>query len=282
MKTNRILSKDKVLSSPISSSEAFSYTTRITQVIQYDGYDFSLTIIKPFCGNQEKYNLPVFLFVPSIYNTAGCFISTMEIASQLVITSGQAAVILNNEATANSEAPIFELFAAMKWIRRHGDQTGMNGNKMAIVGSEFGANIAAILSLMTLDDDCPKISLQILIDPLFLISRQLPVYRQMHCNSETNRMEQDWLNMKSIYDLPLDPKITDLSGSPPTLVQLSKSSVSNCELDYYCVRLMDAGTDVTYINHDHDDNNKISGKSSALQLNKTLIARTAAELRKFG
>ena len=282
MKTNRILRKGKVLSSPIVSPEVFSYTTRITQVIQFDGYEFSLTIMKPFCGNQEKYNFPVFLFVPSIFNTPEFFIVTMEMVTELVIASGQAAVVMDYKPSTNPEAPIFELFAAMKWIGCHGDEIGINGNKIALVGTQLGANIAATLSLMALHDNCPKISLQILIDPLFFISRQPSAYRQMHCNSEINSMDQDWLNMKSIYDLPLDSKTSDLSGSPRTLVQLSKNTSYHCELDYYCVKLMDAGTDVTYINHDHDDNNKISGQSSALQWNKTLIAHTAAELRKFG
>ena len=85
--------------------------------------------------------------------------------------------------------------------------------------------------------------------------------------------------MQSIYDLPLESKTSDLSGSAPTLVQPSKNTSYHCELDYYCVKLMDAGTDVTYINY--DDNNEIFGHTSALQLNKTLIAHTAAELKKF-
>ena len=279
MKTNRILRKDKVLSSPIVSPEVFSYTMRITQVIQYDGYEFSLTVMKPFYGNQEKYNLPVFLFVPSISNAPEFFISTMEMASKLVIASGQAAVVVDYKASTDSEELIFNLFAAMKWIGCQGDEIRINGNKMALVGTQLGANIAATLSLMALHDNCPKISLQILIDPLFFISRQPSAYRQLHCNSEINRIDQDWLNMQSIYDLPLDSKTSDLSGSAPTLVQLSKNTSYHCELDYYCVKLIDAGTDVTYINY--DDNNEIFSPTSALQLNKTLIAHTAAELRKF-
>ena len=167
MKTNRILRKDKVLTSPILSLEVFIYTTRITQVVQFDGYDFSLTIIKPFCGNQEKYNLPVFLFVPSISDAPEIFIPTMEMASELVIASGQVAVVMNYKASTNSQAPIFELSAAMKWIGYHGDETGINGKKIAIVGSQLGANIVAILSLMALHDDCPQINLQILIDLFF-------------------------------------------------------------------------------------------------------------------
>ena len=170
MKTNRILSKDKVLTSPILNPEVFIYTTRITQVIHFDGYDFSLTIIKPFSCNQEKYNVPVFLFVPSISDAPEFFIPTMEMASELVIASGQVAVVMNYKASTNSEAPIFELFAAMKWMGCHGDETGINGKKIAIVGLQFGANIVAILILMALHDDCPQINLQILIDLFFYFS----------------------------------------------------------------------------------------------------------------
>ena len=74
---------------------------------------------------------------------------------------------MNYKASNNSEAPIFELFAAMKWIGYHGDETGINGKKTAIVGSQLGANIVAILSLMALHDDCTQINLQILIDLFF-------------------------------------------------------------------------------------------------------------------
>ena len=86
--------------------------------------------------------------------------------------------------------------------------------------------------------------------------------------------------MKSIYNLPLDSKISDLSGSAPTtLFQLLENTSYHCELDYYCVKLMDAGTDVTSINY--DDKNGLFGHTSALQWNRILIARTASELKKF-
>ena len=189
MKTNRILRKDKVLSCPILSPEVFSYTTRITQVIQYDGYEFSLTIMKPFCGNQEKYNLPVFFFVPSFSNAPEFFISKMEMASKLVIASGQATVVMDNKASIDLKELTFNLFAAMKWIGCQGDEIRINGNKMALVGAQLGVNIIATLSFMVLHDNCPKISLQILIDPLFFISRQPSAYRKLHCNSEINRID---------------------------------------------------------------------------------------------
>lgn len=255
-------------------------TTSITKFTSFDGYNFSLTIIKPLLTLRQKCAIPVFLFVPNQPYDFPCISYQEQIASELVTSSGQAAAILNPIGENSVGIPIFELFAALKWIACHGSEAGINGSKMSIVGLQHGANLAAVLSQMALYNDCPDIGLQILIDPQFFISQRNTPHRPITCRSQPTLLEHEWLNMKSIYNLPLDSKIAELIGLPPTLIQLSKNTGNHCELEYYCAKLLDAGTELTYITY--DERNDELREDSILPLSRTLLVQTAAELRKVG
>ncbi|MCF2496722.1 alpha/beta hydrolase fold domain-containing protein [Dyadobacter chenhuakuii] len=276
-----IYKQRQLLNEAHADTEALSQmgTTSITKVTTFDGYSFSLTIIRPFSIVREIRVLPVFLFVPHKPYDTTCIRFQEQIASELVKNSGHAAAILDYKGENSVGFQLFEMFAAMKWLACHGSDEGINASKMAIVGLQLGANITSVLTQMAMSNNCPEVSLQILIDPQFYISPKNTYQRPGTCKIQPNFVDPEWLNIERIYDLPLDSKVAELIGIPPTLIQLSGDTGLHCELEYYCTKLLHAGTNVTYINY--EARNEKSQEGSILHLNRTLIADTATELRRL-
>jgi acetyl esterase/lipase len=201
-----------------------------------------------------------------------------SILSEVVKDSGYAAVLLKDTCANSVGIPLFNLFAAMKWIASYGNEAGINGNKIAIIGLQLGATLASVLCQMAVSNNSPDVSLLILINPKFYVSEKTICHHPLEGKSHSGLSEGEWLNMKSIYNLPLDSQINELNGLPPTLVQLSAKSGHHCELEHYCAKLQSAGTAVTYLSY--EENNDES-QDDGLLSNHRLLKRTATELKRF-
>jgi acetyl esterase/lipase len=222
--------------------------------------------------------LTAFFFIPVSADGQTCTAEQQNIASVIADASGQAAMMLNSCAQSGGHTSLFELFAAMRWLAGHGQKLGIDGGSISLIGLQLGANVASVLSMMALNDGSPKINLQILIDPQFYISRKPAIARpRAYCQGqEALKTDKFWVDMKQIFDLPLDSKTTELLGIPPTLIQLSQNACIGSELDYYCMKLLHAGCHVTCINYD-DQND--SSNDTFIQFNESLMLHAAAELR---
>ncbi|MEO6685953.1 MAG: alpha/beta hydrolase fold domain-containing protein [Dyadobacter sp.] len=259
------------------------YLNRTTRTVRYDGYTFNLTIIKPLRKRSDKGLLPAFLFIPDMSYRKGCHKLREQAASTIAVASGQVALIVDLLPQNEICIPIFEFFATLRWLTIHGKEIGITGEKIAVIGFQLGANVATVLSLMVLNDKCSRISVQILIDPQFYVTRISNApgsLAKRPGDYDAWKKNKDWLDMGQIFNLPLESKIRELSGLPPTLVQLSQDKGFCCDLEYYCTKLVHAGNEVTYINYnEHDDS---SDENDLLNLKENLIMHTAVELRKFG
>jgi acetyl esterase len=254
-------------------------TSRLTKAVTFDNYSFALTIIKPVLLLREIEALPVFLFVPHEPYDSACIRAHEQIVSDLVTSSAHAAAFLDCSADHAACLPLFELFAAMKWLACHGSEEGINGHKLALVGLHFGASVASILTQMAASNHGPKVGLQILIDPQFHLPRKNTSRRPVTSTTRPDTMDREWLDMNRIYNLPLESKVAELTGIPPTLIQLSENNGHHCELEYYCTKLLQAGTNVTYVNY--EASNDHLQESSVWPLNQTMLAETAAELKNW-
>lgn len=256
-------------------------TTSMTKVTTFDGYNFSLTIIRPFFTLQGKCAISVFLFVPNKPCDFSFISSQEQIASEMVTSSGQAAAILNRTGQTPLGIPVFELFAAMKWIARHGNEVGIDGSKWLL----WDCSLEPILQQFSLwwrwmtivGCQSPDIDRSTILH----FSKK-NVDRPMTCRSQPNLLEQEWLNMKSIYNLPLDSMVSELNGLPP---YPGYSSQKIAETLWTWTLLQQApscrntGTHVIYINYDARDDEPHEG--SIFPLCRTLLAHTAAEVSKI-
>jgi acetyl esterase len=66
-------------------------------------------------------------------------------------------------AIANYPQAINEIYAATKWVAEHGEEIGVDGKNLAIVGNSVGGNMSAVTTLMAKEKGSPHIKLQILM-----------------------------------------------------------------------------------------------------------------------
>lgn len=83
--------------------------------------------------------------------------------------------------------PLTDSWAALKWVFSSADELGIDISRVSIGGLSAGANIAAVLALMTRDEpNLPKLVLQLLVVPLVDV-RWVPV--EGSCDPETTPYE---------------------------------------------------------------------------------------------
>ena len=221
-------------------------TSAIKKLVVYDGYDVNLTIVRP--GNNSS-NLPVFVF---IYSESGLTVNPEghhRMVCDLVEISGISAVFINDdtEARQNPELYVFKVFAAVNWIAENGEQIQVDRSKIALVGSGCGSNIATIVSLMAACDQYPKISLQILMNPVFNVGK--PPTRAKAGSGLPDRNNSspgsgEWYDVSEILGLPIQADKKQLSGIPKTIIHRVEDHIYQNEIDYFSCKLKDAGVHV--------------------------------------
>lgn len=222
------------------------------KVIDQDGYEVSLKIIKSNNTVVNQVLFPAFVFIPPMTGSVQDVLGFEELAKLIVTESGRiTGVILTNEGD------VFDYFAALKWLFRNGEEVGVDITKVAVVGYRQGANVATLLSLMAYHDGLPEISIQVLIDPRFF-NRGFENLRKRKLVADTNG--RDWLNKDCIHNLPLELVDGELAGTPPTAMLFLNKSRICYEVEDYCIKLLKSGKMVNYlicdrvsgINHDKD------------------------------
>ena len=98
----------------------------------------------------------------------GDFPTHPRLVRDLVVESGAAAVFPDYTPSPEAQYPtaIHQAYAATKWISEHGDEIGVDGRKLAVVGNSVGGNMAAVVSLMAKDKGGPAIRFQALLWPV--------------------------------------------------------------------------------------------------------------------
>lgn len=243
---------------------------------RHGGPDNEVRVIRP--PSYSKNLLPAFLFIPPPVNN---FCSTHyleEKVKQLAMSSGHIAVV--SQGIHNEQSAVFQLFEILLWMADHGDEKGIDTNRLTIVGLRSGANIAAVLSQMALDNCHPKVNAQILIDPKFITADLKRTTCMSNCPAGSKVNAWDWIDITSIYNLPFTLATDKLTGLPPTTVQISRNFGTCSILENYCSRLLCAGNDIIYMNCDETERDTFDKASNDCICPSTL-AYTAAELRKL-
>lgn len=243
---------------------------------RHNGSGYEVRLIRPTFYSKEL--LPAFLFISPPVNNFCSIHHLEEKVKQLAISSGHIAVV--SQTTHNIQNAVFQLFEILLWMADHGGEKGIDRNRLTIVGLRSGANIAAVLSQMALDNCHPKVNAQILVDPQFFTYDLKRIACMSKCPAGSKVDALDWIDFTDIYNIPLTLAIDKLTGLPPTTVQLSRNFGTCIELENYCSRLLHAGNDIIYMNCDETERDTSDMVSSDCICPSTLVY-TAAELRKL-
>ncbi|SDH85731.1 Acetyl esterase/lipase [Pseudomonas benzenivorans] len=249
--------------------------------ISVDGQSIALKVVRP---TDAEGTLPVFMFFHGGGWVLGDYPTHERLIRDLVVGSGAAAVYVDYTPSPEARYPtaINQAYAATRWVAQHGQQIGVDGQRLAVAGNSVGGNMAAVVSLMAKDKGTPAIKYQLLLWPVTDANFNNASYNQFadgHFLSK-NLMQWFWDNYTSdpkqraeIYASPLQASLEQLKGLPPALVQTAEFDVLRDEGEAYARKLDAAGVEVTAVRYNgmiHDFGllnvvSQIPGTRTALQ-----------------
>ncbi|WP_109480161.1 alpha/beta hydrolase [Paraburkholderia sp. C35] len=223
------------------------------RTIEEDGISVPVTIVRP---QGVTGTLPVFMFFHGGGWILGDFPTHERLVRDLVVQSGAVAVFVNYTPSPEARYPVAinQAYAATKWVAEHGNDIGVDGSRLAVVGNSVGGNMAAVVSLMAKDKHGPDIRFQGLMWPVtdanFNDGSYL-AYRDKHFLTRPmmqwfwDAYTKDPAQRAQIYASPLRASEEELKGLPPALIQVAQFDVLRDEGEAYGRKLDAAGNEVT-------------------------------------
>jgi acetyl esterase len=147
------------------------------KTINADGYTIPLNIVRPAGATGP---LPVFLFIHGGGWVLGDYPTHKRMVRDLVVLSGFPGVFVNYTRTPEARYPqaVQEIYAATKWVAAHGEELGVDGTTLAVVGNSVGGNMTAVTALKAKEQGGPAIKLQIMMWPIVDANFDTESYRQ--------------------------------------------------------------------------------------------------------
>ena len=227
------------------------------QTIEQDGITVPITIVRPQGVTGTP---PVFMFFHGGGWILGDFATHERLVRDLVVQSGAVAVFVNYTPSPEARYPVAinQAYAATKWVAAHGNEIGVDGSRLAVVGNSVGGNMAAVVSLMAKDKQGPAIRFQGLMWPVTDNDFNDGSYNTYPEGHFLTRPMMKWFwdaytrdpkERNEIYASPLRASADQLKGLPPALIQVAQFDVLRDEGEAYGRKLDAAGDDATTVRY---------------------------------
>jgi acetyl esterase len=217
-----------------------------------EGEEISIRIYTP----EDQGPFPLFVY----YHGGGWVIGDLETsdASCRMIANRTGCVVVSVDYRLAPEykypVPVEDSYAALKWVKENA--ASINGNVSTIIvgGDSAGGNLAAVVSLLSRDQNGPEIAGQVLIYPVTALGYDSPSYLEFEKGFGLDRDFMIWFgnyyirnddDKKDKYVVPL--LADDLSNLPPALVITAEFDVLRDEGIAYEKRLKEVGIEVQSI-----------------------------------
>ncbi len=254
-----------------------------------EGYKVNIHVVRPRAAEGK---LPVFIFIHGGGWILGDFPTHKRLVRDLVVQSGFTAVFVNYTPSPEAGYPqaVNEIYAVTKWVAANGDEIGVDGSNLAVVGNSVGGNMTAVTGLKALEKGGPKIKLLIMLWPIVDADFETGSYQQFGKDRFLTTSMMQWMydqyttdpdERKEVFASPLQATVDQLKGLPPTLIQVAENDILRDEGEAFGRKLDEAGVPVTTIRYNgmiHDFG--LLNGLAALPAVKSLIAHAAATLRK--
>ena len=228
------------------------------KTITEDGEKVTIHITKP-AGS--KPGAPVFIYIHGGGWVLGDYQTHRRLVRDLVVESGAVAVFPDYTPSPEARYPtaINQIYATLKWVAEHGNEIGVNGKNLAVMGNSVGGNMAASVVLMAKEKNGPDIKLQVLLWPVTDANFETGSYLELGEGRFLTRNMMVWFwdnylpdkkTRKEIYASPLQASLEQLKGLPPALIQTAENDVLRDEGEAYARKLNEAGVPVTLTRHD--------------------------------
>lgn len=257
--------------------------------IDFEGQKVTIHIVKPV---GIKPGAPAFIFIHGGGWVLGDYPTHRRLVRDLVVESGAVAVFPDYTPSPEARYPVAieQIYATTKWVAHHGDEIGVNGKNLAIVGNSVGGNMTAAVALMAKEKKEPAIKLQVMLWPVTDANFETGSYQSFGEQRFLTRNMMMWFwdnylpdtkRRKEIYASPLQATLGELKGLPPALIQTAENDVLRDEGEAYARKLDEAGVPVTLTRyggliHDYGLLNPIAQVPAV----KTALLQAAASIRK--
>lgn len=259
------------------------------KTISVMGKPLTLTIVKPL---HAEGTLPVFMFFHGGGWVLGDFPTHERLVRDLVNESGAAAVFVNYDPSPEAHFPvaITQAYEATKWVAQHGEEIGVDGKRLALVGNSVGGNMVAAVALQAKTNHTPAIRYDVMLWPVTDASFSTASYGQFANGYFLTKNMMKWFwdsytlseqDRNNILASPLRATSAQLQGLPPTLIQTAELDVLRDEGEAFGRKLDAAGVPVTVTRyngmiHDYGLLNALSQEPTV----RTAIQQASAELQR--
>lgn len=255
-----------------------------------DGYNIKLNIVRP---EGVKGTLPVFIFIHGGGWILGDYPTHKRMVRDLVVLTGYAGVFVNYTPSpeAHYPQPVNEIFAATKWVASHGEEIGVDGRNLAVIGNSVGGNMTAVTALKAKEQGGPHIKGIIMMWPIVDAEFDTESYRLYGQDRFLTTPLMEWMydqyttdqaQRKEIYASPLQATIEQLRDMPPTLIQVAENDILRDEGEAFGRKLDEAGVKVTTVRYNGviHDFGLLNGLATIPQT-RDLFIQAAAELKSY-
>jgi acetyl esterase/lipase len=143
-------------------------------------------------------------------------------------------------------APVRDCYAGLVWMADHADELGIDPNRLAIYGGSAGGGLALGTSLMARDRGGPRLCFQMPIYPMIDDRNETPSSHEITdlgiWDRAGNIEAWSWYLGDGEPDAYAAPaRATDLSGLPPTFIDVGELDLFRDEDIEFALRLLQAG-----------------------------------------
>jgi acetyl esterase len=149
-----------------------------------------------------------------------------------------------------------ESYSVVKWVAEHGEEHGMDPERLVVAGEGVGGNMTAAITLMAKERGGPFIWRQFLFYPVTNAAFDTNSYHEFAEGYYLRRDEMMWFwdqytknasERNEITASPLRASIEQLRGLPPALIITAEADVVRDEGEAYARKLRQAGVHVTAV-----------------------------------
>jgi acetyl esterase len=182
-----------------------------------------------------------------------------SVCSRLCQSSGCIVVAVDYRLAPEAPFPaaVDDSYAALEWTAANAVELAGKPLALAVVGDSAGANLAAVLALLSRDRKGPAIAFQALVYPVTAAAPgQFPSYDKFGTGYTLTRRSTEHFNQLYFGPSAVAPDFrgapllaASLTGLPPALVQIAGYDPLRDEGIAYAERMMADGVDVSLVDY---------------------------------
>ena len=143
-------------------------------------------------------------------------------------------------------APVQDCYKALVWMAKNATELSLDTDRLAIVGGSAGGGLAIGTALMARDKEFPKLSFQMANYPMIDDRNETPSSMEITdvgiWDRKANIEAWDWyLGGKKADEYAAPARAIDLSGLPPTFIDVGELDLFRDEDIEFAKRLLQAG-----------------------------------------